>query len=240
MNINKENILFGTVGLLLGLIIGFMFTNSVNQQAMATGNTGGGAKQMSNLPAGHPEIQNNSQNALSMPETQAVIDKAKQNPEDFEAQIKAAELFYQIGRYDGAIEHLKQANKLKPDDYETIVNLGNVLFDSGAYEDAEKWYNDALAKKADDVNVRTDLGLTFMFRTPPDTDRAIKEFLKSLETDPNHVQTLQNLTVAYTKKSDAAKAKQTLLRLEGVDAKNSAISKLRDEINKLETKSETK
>ena len=30
---NKENILFGVVGLLAGLIIGFMFTNSINKGA---------------------------------------------------------------------------------------------------------------------------------------------------------------------------------------------------------------
>jgi tetratricopeptide (TPR) repeat protein len=241
MNINKENILFGIIGLLLGLIIGFMFTNSVNQQATATSG-GGGTKQqqMSNLPPGHPEIVNGSHNSMSMPDTQAAIDKAKENPQDFDAQVKAAELYYQIGRFDGAIEHLKRANELKPDDYETIVNLGNVYFDSGNYDEAEKLYNTALGKKADDVNVRTDLGLTFMFRPQPNVDRAIQEFQKSLEIDPNHVQTLQNMTVAYTKKADAEKAKQTLARLEGVDASNTAISKLREEINKLETKSEAK
>lgn len=227
----KENVLFGIIGLLLGCIVGFMFANSVNQNAVkpaaATMNPNAA------MPPGHPEI---GQTGAMQPETQAAIDKAKAEPDNFEAQIAAAEMYYQIQRFEGAVEFLKQANKLKPDDYETIVNLGNAYFDANRYEEAEKTYTAALAKKSDDVNVRTDLGLTFVFRQPPDYERAVKEFSLALETDPNHVLSLQNLTVAYTKKGDAEKAKSTLSRLENVDSNNQAISKLREEIQKLETK----
>lgn len=230
---NKENFLFGIIGLLAGLIIGFMFANSVNQGAVKTAPVTV-SQENSNIPPGHPDV--NSTNGAMQPQVQAAIEAAKQNPNDFDAQIKAAEMYYQIQKFDGAVEFLKQANKLKPDDYETIVNLGNAYFDSNNYPEAEKSYSAALAKKADDVNVRTDLGLTFIFRAPPNYDRAIQEFTRSLETDPNHIQTLQNLTVGYTKKGDSAKAKETLARLESVDSGNSAISKLREEIQKLESK----
>lgn len=235
----KENFLFVIIGLLAGCIIGFMFANSVNQNAMKNFNPA-----MTSVPAvdpnapippGHPDIGSGNSGAMQE-QVQAAIDKAKAEPENFEAQIKAAEVFYQIQRFDGAIEYLKQANKIKPDDYETIVNLGNTNFDSRNYAEAEKWYSSALAKKADDVNVRTDLGLTFLLREPPDYERSITEFNRSLETDPNHVQTLQNLTVAYTRKGDAEKANATLARLETADAKNTSISKLREEIQKLNSK----
>ena len=232
---NKENFLFGIIGLLLGLIIGFMFANSVNQSAV--NRFPAAMSQNPNLPPGHPETGGNSGGGGGMqPQVQAAIDAARQNPNDFEAQIKAAEMYYQIQRFDGSIEFLKQANKIKPDDYETIVNLGNAYFDSANYTEAEKWYSAALAKKSDDVDVRTDLGLTFIFRETPNYDRAVQEFTRSLAVTPNHPQTLQNLTVAYTKKGDIAKAKETLARLEGVDAGNTAIPKLREEIQKIETK----
>lgn len=217
-----------------GLIIGFMFANSINKNELMRVSPAATASQNSNIPPGHPQIGGNDD--AMQPQVQAAIENAKQNPNDFDAQIKAAELYYQIQKFDGAIEFLKQANKLKPDDYETIVNLGNSYFDSGNYADAEKWYSAALAKKSDDVNVRTDLGLTFIFREPPNYDRAVQEFTRSLEKDPNHVQALQNLTVAYTRKGDAAKAKETLSRLEAVDASNPAITKLREEIRKIDPK----
>jgi tetratricopeptide (TPR) repeat protein len=232
---NKENTLFGIVGLLLGLIIGFMFANSVNQQAVNnTGAINSGMKQNSNMPPGHPEINGN--NGVAQPEVQAAIEKAKQEPDSFEAQIRAAEMHYQIQRFDGAVEYLMRANKIKPDDYETIVNLGNAYFDSNQFEEAEKWYSTALARKPDEVNVRTDFGLTFIFRGTPNYDRAVQEFTRVLEKDSSHVQALQNLTVAYTKKGDAEKAKSTLARLESVNSTNQAIPKLREEIQKLETK----
>ncbi len=173
---------------------------------------------------------------VSPAEVQAATDRAKQEPDNFEAQLKAAEVNYQNGSFDKAVEYLKQANKLKPDDYETIVNLGNASFDGGNYTEAEKWYAAALVKKADDGNVRTDLGLTFIFRDPPNYDRAIKEFEDVLAKDINHPQALQNLTVAYTKKGNAAKAKETVDKLESIDPTNTSVAKLREDIKKIETK----
>src|SRR5947207_8369760 len=115
---NKENILFGVVGLLAGLIVGFIFANAVNQRAMATPVTtsGAGMPADSAIPPGHPDVGSAGQPAQpgqpggAMPaETQAVIDKAKQSPKDFDAQVAAAELYYQIDRFDEAINFLKAA-----------------------------------------------------------------------------------------------------------------------------------
>ncbi len=233
---NKDNILFGVVGLLAGLIVGFMFANSINKQAVASP-VASEMKANSNIPPGHPEIPPGATVPGGMtPEIQAAIDKAKQSSNDFDAQVSAAEAYYQIEKFDDAIGYLKKANQLKPEDREVIVHLGNANFDGNHYDEAEKWYMAALAKKPDDVNVRTDLGLTFVFREPPNYERAIQEFSKSLETDPNHIQALQNLTVAYTKKGDAAKAKAILAKLQSVDTGNTAIAKLREDILSLENK----
>lgn len=231
---NKENILFGLVGLLAGVIIGFMFANSVNQRVVV-GSAVPAAASNTSLPPGHPDVPGgqSAQSTANAPEVQAAIDQARKEPDNFEAQIKAADFYNQIQRFDGAVEFLTRANQLRPNDYNVIVQLGNSNFDADKYIEAEKWYTRALTIKSDDINVRTDLGLTFIFREPPNFDRAIQEFKRSLETDPNHIQTLQNLTVAYTKKGDAEKARSILARLEQLDPSNSAISKLREDIQKL-------
>ena len=229
---SKENILFVVIGLLGGFIVGFFFANSVNQGAMLSG-VPASTQSAAGLPSGHPAINGAGSSGGSIPEVQAAIDKAKQNPDDFDAQIKAAELYYQIQRFEGSIEFLKRANELQPENYDVMVNLGNTYFDAGKYEDAEKTYAKALAKKPDDLNVRTDMGLTFVFRDKPDYDRAIKEFNQVLDADPDHIQALQNLTVAYTKKSDRSNANATVARLEKVDAGNGALSKLKEEIAKI-------
>src|SRR5688500_7219283 len=110
---NKENILFATMGLLLGLIIGFMFANSVNQSAAVVATPAAAAgmmQQNANMPPGHPEIAGGN-SAGMQPQVQAAIEKAKQEPDNFEAQVKAAELHYQIQQFGAAVEFLERANK---------------------------------------------------------------------------------------------------------------------------------
>lgn len=232
----KDNILFSIVGVLLGFIIGFMFANNANQRGVIAQPATAATAQQNQMPPDHPPINQTAatdQSGPAMADVQAVIKLAKDQPDNFEAQMKAAEGYYQIQRFDDAVEYLKRANQLKPDAVETIVILGDVNFDAGRYEEAEKWYTQALKLKPDDVNVRTDLGLTFFFRTPQDIDRAIKEFKASLEIDPNHVQTLQNLTVAYIKKGDASQSQATLQKLEKIAPDNQALPKLRSDLEAL-------
>ena len=231
----RDNVLFAVVGLLTGLIVGFIFANSLNERgAVPPAATAGDMRMNSNMPPGHPDIGGaGGQQGMMGPQVLEAIDKAKQDPMDFDAQIRAAEAYYQIQRFDEAITFLTAANKLRPDDREVVVQLGNANFDADKYDEAQKWYNAALTVKPDDVNVRTDLGLTYVFKQPPDYDKAIAEFNKALEVDPAHIQTLQNLTVAYTKKGDAAKASATLAKLESADPKNVAVARLKTDIETL-------
>ena len=229
---NKDNILFAVIGLLFGLIVGFVGANYINRNAAPVGGIDPN-NQLAGLPPDHPAVQQGQLSQQAMLEIQAAQEKADAEPQNFEAQQKAGELLYQVQRFDDAIKYLSKANELQPDNYAVIVVLGNATFDAMKFEEAEKWYAKALEQKSDDINVRTDMGLTFIFREPPDYDRAVAEFLKSLEVNPNHPQTLQNLVVAYAKKNDAAKANETLAKLEAADPGNQSISKLKEEIEKI-------
>ena len=149
---NRENLLFAIIGVLLGFIVGFMFASSMSQKAAQTQT----ASASQNLPADHPPVGAQSGNmdpAAMRDQVTAQIEKARNEPKNFEAQIKAAELYYQIQRYDQAIEFLLKANQLKPSDYETVVVLGLVNLDAGHYDQSEKWYRAALKMKSDDVRV---------------------------------------------------------------------------------------
>lgn len=149
---NRENLLFAIIGLLLGFIVGFMFASSMSQK-MAQSQT---ASASQNLPADHPPIggQNGGMDPAAMREqVTAQIAKARNEPQNFDAQVQAANLFYQIQRYDQAIEFLLKANTLKPTDYETVANLGLVNLDASHFDQAEKWYRAALKMKPDDERV---------------------------------------------------------------------------------------
>ena len=149
-----------------------------------------------------------------LPEIAETLDKAKSEPNNFEAQMKAGDMYAKIQKFDTAVEFYEKGNQIKPENYEAIVRIGNTYFDSKQFEKAEKWYDQALAKKPDDVNVRTDLGITFVERANPDLDRAVKEFQTSLQTNPKHEPTLYNFGIAYYKKGNVAEAKKMLTQLD--------------------------
>src|SRR5437867_1487223 len=77
---NKDNILYGVIGLLIGVIIGFFITNSINRSAAVNAPTatasapaagGDGA-----LPPNHPPVQG-AASAGGGGDVTAMIEKAK-------------------------------------------------------------------------------------------------------------------------------------------------------------------
>jgi tetratricopeptide (TPR) repeat protein len=146
---SRENILFAIIGLLLGFIVGFMLASSMSQKAALQPATAGA------LPTDHPPVggQNAGNPQQMQAQVQATIEKARSEPQNFDAQVQAAELFYQIQRYDQAIEFLLKANQLKPSDFETVTALGLVNLDAEHFDQAETWYKAAQKMKADDVRV---------------------------------------------------------------------------------------
>src|SRR5215510_5897257 len=160
---SRDNLLFAIIGILLGFIVGFMFASSMSQKQaspqMAAASQG--------LPADHPPVGGQGGGAdpqAVRAEVSASLEKARSEPNNFDAQIKAAQLYYQIQRYDQAIEYLLKANQIKPADYQTVVTLGLVNLDAGHYDQAEKWYRAALKMKSDDVMVLSGLAAATLQR----------------------------------------------------------------------------
>ena len=197
---NKENVLFSIVGVLVGFIVGFVFANTANRAGLA-------AQPAATAAAAARQVE-------GLPEGHPPVEPSQVRPGVDEAALAAA---------------VKLAGE-QPENYEAKVALGNMLFDAERFEDAEKWYAAALKQNPKDVNVRTDLGLTFLLREPAQYDRAVAEFRHSLEAEPAHPQTLQNLIVAYTRKGDLAAAEATLAKLKAASPQSPAVEQLRSGI----------
>jgi len=228
---SKDKLFIGIAGVVLGFIIGFIFANSVNRTVSENQQISGLPNSIpasnSNLPPDHPPIgtKADSLQTAPLPQVTEAIEKAKQQPESFEAQMTAADLYYQIQRFEDAVKFYLNASRLRPNELEPVVKLGNAYFDSEQYEEAEKWYLAALKRTPDDINVRTDLGLTFFLRTPRDIDRAIKEYQSSLQLVPDHEITLQNLALAYLEKNDKENGQKTIERLRVTNPNNPVVLK---------------
>lgn len=232
----KDNIMFVVLGLVVGLIVGFAGANSINKSAYEKPEASAGLKIGANanpaLPPNHPPLDSSTdeqQQGSPRPEVLAAIEKAKGDPQNYEAQMTAGDLYYQIRRFDEAATFYEAAAKLKPTDSEPMVKAGNANFDAEKYENAEKWYLLALEKLPKNVDVRTDLGLTFFLRTPRDLDRAIKEYKASLSIKPEHEVTLQNLALAYDEKDDGENFASTLEKLRKVNPNNPLVKRIENE-----------
>jgi len=239
----KDNVMFVVLGLVVGLVVGFVGANSINKTApgqaapssQMTANTS--ASGIPNLPADHPPLGTSSGSttgsggevdqtkAAQMPQIAAAIEKAKQKPNDYDAQMTAADLYYQIQKFEEAAVLYEAANKIKPAEAEPMVKAGNAYFDAEKYEPAEKWYLKALEKDPKNINARTDLGLTFFLREPRNIERAIKEYKTALAIDPNHEITLQNLALAYTENGDKENLARKIKKPKSLKPNNPVISK---------------
>lgn len=120
---HKHNLLFGLVGLVIGVAVGYFATQSINKNVPALSNEAASAAQM---PAGGPP-----------PVVLEMLKKASDEPENFDAQMQVAALYQQIGRPEKMIEFLKRAVKLKPTDADALQNLTRALLESGNKAEAE-------------------------------------------------------------------------------------------------------
>src|SRR5262245_19961851 len=236
---NKPNYLYGIIGLLAGLIIGYIGTDYINQINRPAPTAGASAATSTELPPHHPPTGtpadpsgaagDRGDGSNGGPQMDA-IQRARNEPANFEAQMQAADMFRQIKRFDGALEFYERALKTRPKDFKLLVALGDANFELKRYEEAERWYHSALKQNPNDATVRNDLGLSFYLRSPRDLDRAIAAYRDALKIDPRYEKTLQNLTQALIDKGEKAAAGETLKRLEEVNPDNKAITPLRSQV----------
>jgi tetratricopeptide (TPR) repeat protein len=146
---NKQSYLYGIIGLLAGLIIGYIGTNYINQTYGPPPTADAPTRASNTLPPDHPPTGNAQSNASGGPQTDvlAVIEQARNEPSNFAAQMQAADLFKQINRHEGALEFYQRAYKIKPNDFNLLVALGDTNFELSRNDQAVRWYREALKIK---------------------------------------------------------------------------------------------
>src|SRR5205814_7227160 len=176
-------------------------------QRQAVGRAGAMTTQGSQtLPPNHPPVTGGDQTAgesgqQMLASVQTAMKQARENPNDFDAQLTAAKLEYQIQRYDQAIEYLLAANKIKPTDFDTLAMLGVANLDAGHFDAAEKWYKAALQKKPDDMPAVDGLCATLLSNgNDKDAEQQINKLAK---IDPTN----QDLPQFRTKLAELKSAK---------------------------------
>jgi tetratricopeptide (TPR) repeat protein len=237
---NTKFFILTFIAVIISFIGGFLLANALNRNEINQ-LRGSNEKQLSETTQQSPD-----QTTLSDEEIKKRIAEADQNPENisyqknlglalyrYAAMKQNAELLGEVSRL------LSRANAQNPDDYDVLVALGNANFDIGYIKKendklvkSREFYQAALKQKPEDVDVRTDLGLSFYLINPPETDKAITEFEKSLNENPNHEKTLQVIAQAYLSQKNLGEAETYLKRLEKVNPQNTYLPDLQKELQK--------
>lgn len=242
----SKNLLYCSLGLVLGFVIGFFITNPLTRPGAQTFRQPPAAdagpldaeQAGGELPPGHPDIGGgggagggSGSAASTSAEAQAAMDRADRNPKDLKAQKEAGEVFYGLHDYEKASLYFGRALALKADDFETLVAAGNARYDAGDFDAAAPLYERALAVKPDSPDVRTDYGNTFFQRE--DYARALAEYRKSVAVDPTHVNSWRNLAVAALNLKDKAAASEALDRLAALTPQSPEVETLRQKLSEL-------
>lgn len=124
------------LSLIIGLYAGFKIANSQYRMALD--------KDLQASIAGAAAAGGGAAGG-AIEQTRRVIDKARSNPDDIEAQLDAADQFMQISRPAEALPFLQQGLRVDDKDPRVLAGLGMVSFLSGNYQEAIEWASRSLA-----------------------------------------------------------------------------------------------
>ncbi|MBI1761982.1 MAG: hypothetical protein HYR56_11160, partial [Acidobacteria bacterium] len=193
----KKNGSILLIGLLIGLVCGFKFANAKQRNAQSAALNEQAAKAAANLgtaPASAPDqAQMPTQNQVN-----AVIERAHANPNDYEAQLDAADQYLQIRRAEGAQPFLQQALKLKPDDPRAMTAFSTSYLFTGKYTDAALWARKAMAKNPDDLGTKLLLVLSLIEarQSLAEADQLLSQIEKAKPGDKMLAETRASLDAA--------------------------------------------
>jgi tetratricopeptide (TPR) repeat protein len=175
------------IGLLLGLVGGFKIANSQYRSQQGEALKRDIAKATNGRSGQQAEVA-------------AIIEKAKANPNDVDAQLDAAAQFLQINRTQEALTFLDQARKADPNDRRVSAGLGVAYYMMAQFDQAIDFLKRSREQGANSPFV-TKFLLDSYIQTRKNLDEAqrlLKE-LESQEVDPAELAQIRaNLDAART------------------------------------------
>jgi len=228
--VDKNKYLVGIIGLGIGFMLSFFLTKNYNNSNASSPNPSA-ATGMAGAAAGP-----GGQQAM-MGQVAQVIEKAKNAPNDFNAQVEAASLFNQIGRTAETAEYLKKAYSANPTRFDELKDaaefMGQYFFDQKNYTESEVWFSRAIKAEPKKSSLYVALAETYVQREPPQPEQAIAQLQQALSIQPKDGHALGHLIDAYALKKDARGADETLKRLKDADPTNERMSILETMVSDL-------
>jgi tetratricopeptide (TPR) repeat protein len=159
--------------------------------------------------------------------------RVEQNPQDRGALLQLGSLYAQAGMWSDSGTFFEQAVSLTPEDRPLLVELGNFHYDARQWRAGVEWYERALRLDPDDPDVLTDQG--FCLTQLGENQRALANFTRASEIDPEHWQSLYNIVVvAGVELERFEQAREALAKVEQINPSAQGLSELRDALEQAE------
>jgi tetratricopeptide (TPR) repeat protein len=239
----KKGFWIASIGIIFGFIGGFFFANLLDRQEIDSlktklaqaqeAQTQDGAKM--ELGEADPDEPD-----LTPDEIRQKIQRADQNLSDiqYQKQLGMSLYIYAGTKKDAALladakRLMLRAYEKDPKDQDLLLALGNVSFDIGqnkkdnkSLAEARGYYGQALQLKPGQVDVQTDIGSTYYLEEPPQYEKALGEYRKSLELEPEHTRTLDNMSRTLIMMGRLDEAAESLAKLKKIEPGYPGISDL--------------
>jgi tetratricopeptide (TPR) repeat protein len=237
---NTKVVWLSILAVIISFVGGFFFANALNKKEFETlRNENNRLKTTQTNSA-----QNEPEQTLSDEEIRAKIAEADRNPNNLEFQKNLGIALYRYASMKQNAELMPEAARLlnrayekNPADKDLIVTLGHLYYDIGFFKKdneslakAREFYEKILKQTPKDVEIRTDYGLTYFLQNPPEYEKAVAEFQKSLQENPKHEKTLQFMVRALLKQGKTAEAEGFYAKLKEVNPKTGNLSEFEAEI----------
>lgn len=161
-----------------------------------------------------------------------MLEAAKNNPKDFNAQIQAASAFYQIQRINETVEYLDRAYQASSAEFDEMGDLRPYeiaiehSLSTKNYGQADAWFGRAIKANPQNAGLLVSFGESYVKREPPQPDRAIDYIRQALKIDPKNAHAMGHLVEGYALKKDGRSAEEALNQLKESNPGDERIPKL--------------
>jgi tetratricopeptide (TPR) repeat protein len=120
---SARNIHFAILGIILGATTGYVFA-FYQVQSSTPHEAPSSQQQGSNLPGGHPNVDNNQLLAMFK-------DALAKNPNDPKLMTRYANFLFDLGKFDESVEWFQKAVAVQPENLDVRADLGTALWNAG-------------------------------------------------------------------------------------------------------------
>jgi tetratricopeptide (TPR) repeat protein len=173
--VQKDNLLYGLAGIVVGIIAGVVIAGQ------------------STVPRNFSSDQQQVVQTASAPVQQQQQQQAQQQLPEGHPPIDTDAMKKQLETNKGILEK-------DPENQVALVTAANLSSDLKDYPQAIGYYEKALKKDPKNTNLLTDLGTAYFYSN--NANKALQIYNQSLSIDPKHFQTLMNIGIVKMSMGD--------------------------------------